>query len=467
MTDGHDIQLLPNQEDSSVALTRVRSSLVARGRKDAASLMVASAEPRLVARVRFTRGRFHVEAGKSIPATHKYGLIDGTGKFIVEASYYWIDPFSNGLAAFSVSPVSRQAYANLKEELFNSDSGIWGYLDHVGKIAIAPHFERGRCFSEDLAGVEINGEWGFIDKNGKFAIAPRFEGVRDFRDGIAIAKLGDRCGFIDRTGKTVIEHHFDCLREFSEGLAPAMIGGKYGYIDRSGALTIGPQFDCAGDFRFGVAIVNMNCVINRAGEVIFQCKEDGEVSEFVDGIARVSETGGYWDHAYFIDSSGQPLLEDHDGDDDSGFADMYDAAEDFSEGFGLVAGSYAFTNGGQLWPLRRYGDRKYSTRLYGYIDKHGKIKMTPQFHSARPFRDGLAVVDLNGNGKYGFVDTTGTLAIEPRFAQAHDFVNGLARVKEDKEGGKWGFIDKTGNVVIPFQFDQRDAYVHDFQQITT
>lgn len=453
MADNHELLILPNQGDSSIVLSDTRYSLVARGRKDASSLKTRKSESRYIERVGCIRRRRSLEGGKLIPQIVHYGIIDTSGGFIVEPVHSHIQPFSCELAAFSVRPLMRRSNANIREDLFNSYSGLWGYLDCTGKVVIAPHFSRVRDFSEDLAGAEVGGKWGYIYKDGTFAIEPLFDAVLDFNDGIAVARLGGRCGFIDRTGAFVVQPQFSYLWNFSEDLACADINGKCGYIDRNGKFIIAPRFDSTRtsylrtrDFRQGVAIMvgsdGVDCVINKAGEIVFKCAEDGEsIGEFKDGIARVSEVGGHGNHAYFIDNSGQTILNDAGGDEDGSLADVCDAADDFSEYLGLVAGSYApansdIVNGDKLWPLWRYADRKGSIRLYGYIDAQGKTKIPPRFYSARPFKSGLAAVDPNGDNRYGYIDVQGNVVIEPRYNRGGDFKNGMARVKEDAPDGR-------------------------------
>lgn len=455
MADKPELLHLPQAGSSLLIRSEAHSSLIARGRKDAASLVAHQAEQLYCALARVRTG------GILAGSKRRWGLIDTTGKFVVEPVYHGIERFSGGLAAFSVYPVERaNDPKHISHILYTSDVGHWGYLDRDGGVVISPRFERARVFSEELAGVALNGKWGFIHRDGTFAFDPCFEGVGDFTDGVAIAILNGMCGFVDRDGKVVIEHRFECLQKFSEGLAPAMIGGKYGYIDCSGSFAIKPQFEYAYDFHFGVAIVNTDRVINKVGDVIFQCKKGEGISEFVDGIAYVSD-GFSDDLAYYIDTFGRRILK-NDEDDEINDLSEFDAAGNFSEGLGVVVGSFAPWHHGEMLQLRRFADKK-GTRLYGYIDTHGNMRIDPQFYFAGPFRNGLAVVRPTGDKKYGFIDTSGQVVIAARFAVAKDFENGMARVKEDRVEGKWGFIDKTGKIVIPYQFDQASA--EDFQLV--
>ena len=412
MNDKHELLRLPDRSDTSIVTTGVSSVLVSRGRKEASNLLAERRQPTYLARVRIDR---------------RYGLIDKLGKYVVDPVCGDILEFSSGLAAFSDLPTERRVFEKPIETLFNADLGLWGYFDKTGTVAIKPNFERARSFGEGLAGAAVAGKWGFIQRDGEFAIKPVFEGVSDFKEGLAAIRFKDRCGFINQSGEVCIEPRFDIVQGFSEGLAGAQLHGKYGFIDEKGAFVIPPSFDSISEFRFGLASVEMDKrdhLIDRQGNIIFRCLNGGDsIGAFSNGIARVAEQGEYWDHGYFIDARGNLLL-----DEDTEYSETLDAADYFSEGIGTVGESVAYFDSGRF-ALRRYADRQGSTRVYGYIDTRGKMVIEPQFHSASPFSNGMAVVDPTGESRYCFIDTSGTIAINGVFAAANGFINGLEPVR--------------------------------------
>jgi hypothetical protein len=124
------------------------------------------------------------------------------------------------------------------------------------------------------------------------------------------------------------------------------------------------------------------------------------------------------------------------------------------------------------------------TDRVGYINTKGEVVISPQFYSARPFKEHVAfagtqneIVLIDTTGKtiasgfvslngyysnfshhlavvqkefgYGYIDKTGKFAIQPIYDAAKDFSGGLAAVQKD---GKWGFIDTLGNTKVPFQY---------------
>jgi len=128
----------------------------------------------------------------------------------------------------------------------------------------------------------------------------------------------------------------------------------------------------------------------------------------------------------------------------------------------------------------------------GFADETGKLVINPQWDSAFPFNEGLAMVcvgecdyehiagyrltknfqriTLEQTYKYGFLDESGKLAINPSFEEARNFSEGMAAVclgigcyytldRKDKSR-KWGYIDKAGSIIIPAQFDE----AYDFKE---
>jgi len=74
------------------------------------------------------------------PVNGRYGILDKTGRLVMQLHLDLIEDFSEGLAAF---------YKGNKV----------GYIDLQGNVVIAPKFEYGGRFSEGLAQAELDGKW--------------------------------------------------------------------------------------------------------------------------------------------------------------------------------------------------------------------------------------------------------------------------------------------------------------------
>lgn len=96
------------------------------------------------------------------------------------------------------------------------------------------------------------------------------------------------------------------------------------------------------------------------------------------------------------------------------------------------------------------------TKLYGFINRAGRVVIKPCYTLASDFYEGLAVVKDSKN-KYGYINNAGMYVIQPEFEYACDFFEEMARIKQK---GKYGFINKSGNIVIKPMYD----YVYDFHE---
>lgn len=81
---------------------------------------------------------------------------------------------------------------------------------------------------------------------------------------------------------------------------------------------------------------------------------------------------------------------------------------------------------------------------WGYIDRDGEFVITPEFHGAGDFHEGLAAVKIDW--ARGYIDKEGKMVITPRFEKAGDFYGGVAKVVMD---GEEHYIDREGNFTDP------------------
>ncbi len=337
----------------------------------------------------------------------KLGYIDRSGKMIVEPKFEWADNFSEGLASVKIG------------EKF-------GYIDRTGKIVIEPKFDRADNFSEGLATIGIDGKSGCIDKAGKLVIPARFDSMDRFQNGIAEGSIGDVRGVIDRLGKftayptsanslatapiTTAQSNSDELISFAQN-------NRIGYMDRQGRIVVQPKFDNVGKFSEGLAWVVIDKklgYIDKTGKVKIPLRFNDSLfarlmGDFDGGLAKVCSGGcGYIDRAGKIVI---PLKFD-------------DVASKFSNGLAWV---------------------EINNRL-GYIDKTGKVKISPQF--AYPLirgADGSEERIRTGDGS--------------SFSAKADFDRGLAAVMIPGNCGssssphkcaRLAYIDTTGKVVFEF-----------------
>jgi actin-like ATPase involved in cell morphogenesis len=234
-----------------------------------------------------------------------------------------------------------------------------------------------------------------------------------------------------------------------------------------------PSYDIGG--RFGL--------INQRGEsIISPCWEGMEhPSEGLVGV-KINERWGY------ADGTGKLII-----------PPQWESIDPFREGLACVGLEAKNPDVKKLISLLDKGGVDFTTMLegsgiglrYGYIDKSGRMVITPDYFFASNFFRGLAKVELSGksglidktgkrivpcefdsvpitfseglgaacrNGKHGFIDNKGQVIIPLQYDNAGSFSRGLANVESNS---KWGFIDRLGSVAIPLQSEMAFPFSED------
>jgi hypothetical protein len=259
--------------------------------------------------------------------------------------------------------------------------------------------------------------------------------------------------------------------------------GKWGYINRHGKVLVPPRFIQALDFSDGRARVTTEKglgYVDARGKVVFTRPDDLRIDwtlPFTEGLAAFSVKGkcGYFDR------QGKVVVEPR-----------YDDVKKFSEGLAAVNLGARSAGFPRPWVMRggKWGFIDKTGRLViplkfgyvdksAYIDKKGKVVLTPEYKSDDPkrfvssansFSEELARIDTSGRhsgystGYVGFIDKTGKFAIEPRLDGAGDFSEGLAAVLVGK---KWGYMDRTGRIVVRPQFEEARKFSEGLAAVRT
>lgn len=197
-----------------------------------------------------------------VQVNEKWGLLDRTGRWIVEPAFAWGAPFQAGEEITSVRL---------------SEMGPYQLMDKQGKFVSPQKFDSLRNISEGLVpfGKRMpNGQtlFGVANIQGKEIIPPTFtECDYGFREGLLGVEIDeDKWGVIDKTGHWVIHPSYLFLGECRNGLLLAykggernldrvLYGGKFGYVKPTGEVGIDFQFDQAWPFDDGIGSVEWHC----------------------------------------------------------------------------------------------------------------------------------------------------------------------------------------------------------------
>lgn len=325
------------------------------------------------------------EAGDSLIAVESkdsehWGYIDMYGRQVIPCQYLDVGVFSEGLARVARQEDAEQEYINDPRDgrVPYGLSMKYTYINRRGERAFSNVYSACGDFHYGLAYMrDPNGRYGFIDKTGKMAIPCELEAAHDFCDSVALVKYDGKWFFIDLSGKMVVQENFKEGRiyDYHEGIAAAADADKdwdytkWRYINKRGEDVVPGKWNQVSRFSEGCAVVDYSKVIDKEGNEVFRLK-DGEHS-----------------------ASSSNLVESY-------------ANSAFSDRLLLVKND--------------------DTKEGGYVDHQGHIVIpfTTKLYHARPFRCGLAFVELYCGEEvgwhYGFVDRHGNYTFSSADLRQHE-----------------------------------------------
>lgn len=207
--------------------------------------------------------RYNVSEGKtSAEPEYRYGVADGTGKWLVPLEYEFIqDDVAEGLLL-----VKRQGrYGLLRTsdwtvEFFEPDISVVDVEDGMIKV-----------YKDSLV--------GFLDSTGRQVIPCIYESADSFEEGLSLVKKDNKYGLIDKSGRVVVPMEYKMLSKPYEGAIAACKDSLWGYIDTLGQVIVPFEYDFAFDFSKGLGVVEKDNrthkgMVDVAGNMVVPCIYD-------------------------------------------------------------------------------------------------------------------------------------------------------------------------------------------------
>ncbi len=336
---------------------------------------------RIVIQPQFDYTRDYLNTVAIAKQKKKWGLIDSTGKTILNFKYNDVQ--------FLENCEDQMVRVIIQKERI-------GLIDSSGKMIVPAIYQEVGAVSEDRIAVKRGNLWGFCDKNGNEIIRCQFQAVQMFNEGLAAFKKDRRWGFLDKNGQVIIKNIYRSVGNFKEGLAAAKLKYDYQYIDNQGNIIIKTLFDDAKDYKNGIANVKVGKywgLIDLKGEFIHEPSKYLKLFDFDNNGLAIVQMGNNNRYYAVINQAGEKLTKK-----------KYQKILPFSNGFAAVR-----TDDG-----------------YGFINTKGEQIIKNKFNRVAAFSENLSAVQLDG--KWGFIDTLGDFILEPVYSDVHSYKNGFAVV---------------------------------------
>jgi hypothetical protein len=290
--------------------------------------------------------------------------------------------------------------------MYDTASGLFGYIDPKGTWKIAPRWNYALPFSEGLGLVKrwgaASGAW-LVDKSGKEVVdLSAYEWILGVgvSDGLVVAKprgVDGAFAVLDKAGKEKCRIAAQYVDEgYSDGLLKfGTKDMKWGFADPSGNIVIAPTWDVAWPFSGGRAFVKTRAgggkivCIDKKGKAQFELPGATFVEiNWEGGLAVVSYPAKAGSEYRVIDSAGTRL------------SSMTSANAKEWKPIRIL---------GTLLAVSRLDSGAWVTRLVNPLTLEPVGEAS--FSNVGPFREGMAAATSPAG--LGFIDLTGKWLIAP------------------------------------------------------
>lgn len=165
-----------------------------------------------------------------------YGVIDTSGKFVIDAEYQFIYYLGDG-------------FFQIKNE-----SGRAGVISSIGELVIQPNFDHIFHLQKNYFMVEANGLSGCYDITGKQIYPAASQMQLFFVQGRSLISKDGKTGMIDTTGKYIFPADYDSIGYFFNGYATIYRNGVYGAADSTGKIIVPPRYTELRPYLNGYAV---------------------------------------------------------------------------------------------------------------------------------------------------------------------------------------------------------------------
>jgi hypothetical protein len=180
------------------------------------------------------------------------GLIDSTGKQLLEPIYWEIGQFYTEIA---------QVRKDNK----------WGLINRSGEVMCPIMYDRIGQLHRPFIDITKDGKQGLVDHSGTVILEPNYSYVTWYDSLIHCGNDKDEHFIYDLKTKKTYQHTFGKLLQQDNGLSFYLKDNKYGLVNAQGKLLLPAQFDKVRAFRNNRAVVELKGkygLIDQNGKIV-------------------------------------------------------------------------------------------------------------------------------------------------------------------------------------------------------
>ncbi|MBR3162671.1 MAG: WG repeat-containing protein [Clostridia bacterium] len=419
----------------------------------------------------------------------KYGLIDFSGKEIVDTEYDSIEGLSGIEGELQVQKNEKIGIINIKgtvlvkpefdtitsDNYYNED-GKHGYIagqkneegynycyiNYKGKTIIKPEYndiQRVTDISTEdgiYLIVAKNGQYGVI-KNKKNIINNEFQAIEyDKTNKVFIMQKGKSYGVSDQTGKILIPIENTSVQA----------KGEYIYVEKNNIREVYDSMGNKVNVEFNKTIMP---TVNENYKITINSEENSNFYGVINSNRKqiIKSEYLYIEYAfndYFIACAQNGKLGVLNSNGDTVIEFKYDLVQKMP-GKNYIQTLYSDTNTTEIYSekMEKICEMKnatienqedyikiYSNNELKYIDNNGTF-----ITSSKIFPNNKIYADCK-EGKWGYIDENGKTIKDYEFEFATEINEcGYGAIKKD---GKWGAIDSSGKIIVEPKFELSENY---------
>ena len=363
----------------------------------------------------------------------------------------------------------------------------FGFIDTTGNWIINAHYDDASEFKEGLAAVCKNDSCFFIDKEGKKISTSFFDETESYKDGIAIVKKDSVYYLINRLGQIISKGYQD-INASSNNLFVCKFNNLYGAINTKGEIIIPFTYSKLGNFKnnyayylsnqyglvditnkalkaqwewisdvdtnsiaivkknskFGLITIDESIILLAEFDYITHCKNEIYlvVKNNLYGFYNIKEKCFATSIDYNYNSSYEPdyysngkyfkLLKDDE-------VALVDANGRYSINFGTYS---------NLFFAKCDIIRIQKNNKYGYVDRKLKAVTSVDYDKATDYFNDIAITS-KANTSY-LIDKAGKIIYALKNGEITNAENSLFKIKLD---GLVGLLSKDGKLILNIEFE--------------